>query len=353
MNSESKKFLYQLLNTPSPTGAEQEIQKVVKKRMSNYARVIEKDVHGNLLVGINTKATRKVLLAGHCDQIGFIVKHISKDGFVYVDALGGIDTTVLPGTPIVINGSKGDVYGVVGHKPIHLQPADKRGQLSLPMSAVWIDIGAKDQKEAQKKVNVGDTAVFKPSVAELSDDLIVAPGLDNRVGLFVVMEALRMCANTKLNVALYAVSTVQEEVGLRGAITSTFSIDPEVGIAVDVTHANDNPGFTDDKQPPCHLGKGPVLAKGPNVNPVLVNKLQTIAKQNKIPHQLSISGGLLGNDAREIQVSRSGVATAAIGLPNRYMHTQAEVCSLKDIENSAKLIAGFVKSLTAKFDFRP
>lgn len=353
MKAEPQKFLYQLLKTPSPTGNEQALQRIVKKRMSAYADTIEHDVYGNLMVALNPKAPRKVLLAGHCDQIGFIVKHLTKDGYIYVDALGGIDTTVLPGASVVISTKSGLVPGVIGHKPIHLQPLDKRGKLSLSISGVFIDIGARDQKDAERRVRIGDTAVFTPSVTELSKDLISAPGLDNRVGVFVVMEALRLCARAKLAVGLYAVSTVQEEVGARGVITSTFSIDPEIGIAVDVTHANDHPAHTDDKAPPCKLARGPVIARGPNTNPPLVNRLLETAKKARIPQQLSIVGGLLGNDARQIQITRSGVATAAIGIPQRYMHTQAEICSLKDLENSARLIAEFVKSLKPNFDFRP
>lgn len=353
MNKESKKFLYDLLKTPSPVGFEEKIQRVVKKRMASYAEKFDHDVHGNLIVSLNRKAKKKVLLAGHCDQIGFIVKHIGEKGFIYLDALGGIDTTVLPGATIEISGKKGVVKGVVGHTPIHLQPADKRGKLLTSMSTIWVDIGAKDKKDAAKRIEIGDYAVFSPGVTELGNNLITAPGLDNRVGLFVVMEALRLCAKAKLDVGVYAVSTVQEEVGLRGAITSTYSINPDVGIAVDVTHATDNPAIKDKRQPDCELGKGAVIAKGPNTNPVLVKRLFDAAKKGKTPHQIGISGNLLGNDARMIQVSRDGVAAGALGIPNRYMHTQVEVVSLKDLENAAKLLANFIKGIRPSTSFIP
>lgn len=353
MNKESKKFLYDLLKTPSPVGFEEKIQRVVKKRMESYADTIQSDVHGNLTVGINTKAKRKVLLAGHCDQIGFMVKHITDKGYLYLDALGGIDTTVLPGASVTIYGKKGAVPGVFGHVPIHLQPVEKRGKLSTSMTAAWVDIGARDKKDAEKQIEIGDYAIFTPAVTELNNDIITGPGLDNRVGLFVVMEALRLVARGKINVAVYAVSTVQEEVGLRGATTSTYSINPDVGIAVDVTHATDNPAVTDSKQPPCLLGKGPVISRGPNANSRLVKRLFDSSKKGKIPHQIGISGRLFGNDAHTMQISRQGVATAAIGIPNRYMHTQAEACNLKDLENTAKLLAHFIKGLKETTDFKP
>jgi endoglucanase len=353
MNSESKKFLFDLLKTPSPVGFEEKIQRVVKKRMESYADTMSSDVHGNLIVGINTKAKRRVMLAGHCDQIGFMVRHISEKGFIYLEALGGIDTTVLPGSTITLYGKKGVVHGVIGHTPIHLQPVEKRGKLDVRMSNVWVDIGAKDKKDAEKRLEIGDYAVFTPSVTELENDIIVGPGLDNRVGLFVVMEALRLCARGKLNVAVYAVSTVQEEVGLRGAITSTYAINPHVGIAVDVTHATDNPAIADAKQPPCILGKGPVVVKGPNANSVVIKRLEAAAKAGKIPQQPGISGRLFGNDANTMQISREGVAAASIGIPNRYMHTQVEACNLKDLENAAKLLARFIKDIKESTDFRP
>lgn len=353
MNPESKKFLFDLLTTASPTGYEQKIQKVIRKRMSSFADKIESDLHGNLLVEINPSAKRKVMLAGHCDQIGLMVKHISNEGFLYVSALGGIDVGVLPGTKVVVYAKDGPIVGVIGRKPIHLQTAEERGKGSSDLEKIWVDVGAKNKKEIEKRIEIGDSITFELSVHELSNDLITSPGLDDKVGVFIVMEALKLCAKSKLSVGLVSVSTVQEEVGLRGARTAAFSVDPEVGIAVDVTHASDNPGQDNNKSVPCKLGSGPCISRGPNTNPVVEKMLIASAKKSKIPYQISPSSALLGNDANAIQVSRGGVATASIGIPNRYMHTQSEVCSLKDLENSAKLLAEFIKSISTKTDFRP
>lgn len=353
MNQDTKKFFYKLLTTPGPTGFEEKIQKVVKSRMKDYADFIDTDLHGNLIVGLNTKAETKVMLAGHCDQIGFMVNHVTKDGFIYLSPLGGIDTTVLFGTKVVIHAAKEKVVGVIGKKPIHLQRADERGKAKADFNNLWVDIGAKDKKEVEKHIQIGDPVTFDPGVTECFQDHVSSPAIDNRAGLFVVMEALRLCAKKKLNVALYSVSTVQEEVGLRGATTASYSIDPDIGLGVDVTHATDNPGYTEKKAPPCLLGGGPVIVRGPNVNPIVEKRLLQAARKYKIPYQINPSSRLLGNDTRAMQINRAGMATGSIGLPNRYMHTQVEMCSLKDLTNSAKLIAKFVQDISKSTDFTP
>ncbi len=353
MRKESQKFLYDLLKTPSPTGFEEQIQRIVRRRMKPFADKIETDYHGNVIVGLNTKAKRRVMLAGHCDQIGFMVRHIDKSGFLFVDRLGGIDPGVVPGSPVQVQGKKGILPGVFGRKPIHKQKSSERERMTLDLSKMWIDIGAKDKKEAEKLVEIGSPIVYEPRVIELGKDFIAGPGLDDRVGLFVVMEALRLCANAKLDVALYSVSTVQEEVGLRGAKTSAYSIDPDVGIAVDVTFASDNPGNDDAKEAPCKLGGGPGIYTGPNVSPVVRRLIETNAKKAKVPLQMLPSGTLLGNDANAMQVNRAGVAAASVGIPLRYMHTQVEVVSLKDLENSAKLLATLIKNMTSRTNLTP
>jgi len=350
---DSKDFLHKLLLTPSPTGYEQPVQRLVRQRMKRYADSIETDLHGNVIVALNPKAPRKVMLAGHCDQIGLMVRHITSDGYLYVSALGGIDVGVLHGSRVTIHSDKGAVDGIIGRKPIHAQTGEERDKTKNDIERVWIDIGAKDQKDAERRVSIGDVATFHLSVLELGNQLVSAPGLDDKVGLFVAMEVLRLCSRKKLNVGLYAVSTVQEEVGLRGATTSAYGINPEVGIAIDVTHASDNPGNENAKATPCKLGSGPTICAGPNINPVVEKMLRDSAKKTKSSFQISPSTRPLGNDANTIQVARGGVAAASIGIPNRYMHTQAEVCSYKDIELAIKILVHFVTSITSKTDFRP
>jgi len=321
--------------------------------MKRYSDSIETDLHGNVIVGLNTKATRKVMLAGHCDQIALMVRHISAEGFIYVSALGGVDLGVLYGARVTVHTEKGPIEGIVGRKPIHHQSSEERDRLKNDIEKIWVDIGAKNKREVEKRVAIGDTITFQLAVLEMGNNLICSPGLDDKVGLFVAMEVLRRCAQSKLSVGLYAVSTVQEEVGLRGATTSAYSINPEVGIAIDVTHATDNPGSENAKATPCKLGEGPTITSGPNTNPVVEKLLKESAKKTKSPFQPAPSPRPLGNDANSIQIARGGVAAASLGIPNRYMHTQAEVCSYKDLEAAISILSHFVGAITAKTDFRP
>ncbi len=353
MEKESKQFLFDILTTPSPSGAEQRVQRIVKARMEQYADVIESDLHGNLIVGLNPDADRRVMLAGHCDQLGFIIKYISDDGYIYVDPVGGQDPVIFPGTHVTIYTEKGDVPGVFGRKPIHLQKADERGQGKITFDDLWIDVGAKNRKAAEKLVKIGDYATIRLGVVELQNNIICSPGLDDKSGVFVVMETIRLLAKAKLNVGVFAVSTVQEEVGLRGAKTSCFGIDPEVGIAVDVTFANDNPGISSKKTSSCKLGEGPAFGSGPTVNPVVLKMLEDTAKKTKCPYQNTPSGRIVGNDSAAMQVNMSGVAAGSVDIPNRYMHTQVELCSLNDMENAAKLLAKFIQNITKKTSFKP
>lgn len=356
MKKDTRSFLYSLLETPSPSGFEQQIQGVIKKRVARYADEVRVDIHGNLMASVNPDAKFKVMLAGHCDQIGFMVHHISEKGYVSFGSIGGHDPSVVPASEVTILTENGDVPGVVGFKPAHLVPPTQRGK-PVELAKLWIDIGAKDKAEAQKIVSVGDPIVYRPSVTELGRHRIAAPGCDDRVGAFVVMEALRLFAEgqkkKKRPIGLYAVSTVQEEVGLRGARTACYEIDPICGIAVDVTHASDNPGAEANKIGTVNLGDGPTVAKGANINPVLEQLLRQTAKRKRLPFQPLASPGITGTDANPMQITRSGVASALLGIPNRYMHTKVEVVDTRDLEVCAKLIAETVLTMSSRMTFIP
>jgi tetrahedral aminopeptidase len=357
MDKESREFLYRLLETPSPSGFESEIQKVVKKRVNKYADIIEKDVHGNLMACANPKGKIPVMLAGHCDQIGMMVTHIDDQGYIYFSQIGGLDPTVIPGSKITIHTEKGPLAAVIGNKPVHLLSTTERGQ-KLELKKMWIDIGAKNAKEAQSKVNVGDPITYELGALQLGEKVIASPGCDDRVGVFVVMEVLRLFSKKlkikrNIPVALYAVSTVQEEVGLRGARTSSYGIDPVAGIAVDVTHTSDHPGVSAKEIGTVKLGHGPTIARGPNINHELGNMLIRTAKKKKIPFQPLGVSHITGTDANPIQVNKKGVAAALIGIPNRYMHTQVELIHTNDIENAIKLILETVMDITARTNFVP
>jgi endoglucanase len=354
MDAPSKQFLYELLRTPSPTGREQPIQRKIYERFKGVAHALEPDVHGNLILSINPQAKRKIMLAGHCDQIGFLVKYVSPDGYIYLDKLGGADSGVMLGERLVIHAKGGPIEAVVGRKPVHLQQGPEVQQIPVA-NKIWLDIGAADGKQAQERVSVGDYVTFKLDVLELQGDLIAAPGLDNKAGLFVCLEALRQCAQAGCKVGLYVVSTVQEEIGSRGAATATNKLSPDVGIAVDVIPATDDPGYDLPPQQyvPCKLRGGPTISTGPNTNRVVEKMLVAAAGRHDIPFQADPSGKTAANDARVIQIADSGVAAASVGIPQRNMHTQVEIVSLSDIDHAVRLLVEFVRSVDEHTDFRP
>lgn len=353
MNKEPLEFLRALVETPSPSGFEQPAQRIVRERMKAYADTIETDVHGNVIAAINPKGTPRVMLAGHIDQIGMMVRYISDEGFLAFAPIGGIDAAVLPGLRVTVHAKRRPVEGVIGRKPIHLM-RDKPGDApKVEIADMWIDIGARNKADAEKRVSVGDPITFTLGMTTLSDDLAASPGFDDKVGAFVVMEALRLASTKKLRCALYSVSTVQEEIGLRGARTSCYGVDPLVGIAVDVTHASDCPGVEKKQLGEVKLGAGPVVEVGANINPKVSDMLLATAKRRKIAHQLSGAPGATGTDANAIQISRAGVAAGLIGIPNRYMHTPVEVVSLADLEGAATLLAEVIAQIDKKTDFIP
>ena len=354
MERASRELLDELLLTPSPTGAEQAVQRKVRDRFKDIAHVVEPDVHGNLILGLNTRAKKKVMLSGHADQIGYLVKHVSPQGYVYLDKLGGVDSGVVLGEHMIVHTRLGPVEGVIGRKPVHLQTGAEVQQIPVG-NKIWLDIGAKDKAEAERAVCVGDYVTFRMQVTDLRNELICSPGLDNKAGLFVCLEAMRQCARSRCDVALYVVSSVQEEIGSRGAATATSRLSPDVGIAVDVVPATDDP--SNDVPPqdviPVRLRGGPTISTGPNTNPVVGHMLVEAAKRLDLPYQPDPSGKTAPNDARVIQTADSGVAAASVGIPQRNMHTQVEVCALSDLEHTVRLLVDFIQSVRDDTDFRP
>lgn len=352
MRKDSEKFLEALLNAPSPSGFEQTAAKIFRNRVKNHVDEVTRDVHGNSFAILNPKAKLKFMLAGHIDEIGLMINHIDDDGYIYTVQIGGMDTSLLIGQRVNIVTKKGAVFGVVGRKAIHqMEPEDRKK--AVTMDKIWVDIGASSRKEAEKVVSIGDPMVIDVQYRRLRDDKIVSRATDDKVGAFIVAEAMRELSKKKLNVAVIGVATVQEEVGLRGAITSAYSAKPDAGIAIDVGFASDHPDSDAKKIGDIKVGKGPILDRGPTINPVLANDLFQTAKQLKIPCQISAESTRGRTDANAIQLSRGGVAAGLIGIPNRYMHSPVEVISLTDLDNAVKLITGYISKLPARKDYRP
>ena len=344
MQKDSVEFLKQLIGTASPSGFEWGIQGHLKKRMAAACDKVRADVHGNVIGIINPEASVRVMISGHCDEIGMMVVHFEERGFISFGAVGGIDPSVLDGQRVKIHSAKGGVFGVIGRKPIHMMEPDERGK-ALKLHDLWIDIGAKNRKEAERHVSVGDYVTIDVGLEPMLNQLVAGRGFDDRAGAFVVVETLRRLQGRKLKVGVYGVTSVQEEIGLRGARTSAYGIDPHVGIAVDVGFASDYPGGDPKRTGECKLGKGPVLHRGPNINPVLARLMESSAKKHRIPFQITAEPGATGTDANAMQVNRSGVAAALVSIPNRYMHTAVEVISLEDLDNCSKLLAEFIAGM--------
>jgi endoglucanase len=292
------------------------------------------------------------MLAGHCDQIGLIVSHIDAEGYLYVQPIGGWDPQQLIGQRLTVWTADGPVPGVMARKPIHLLTDEEKKQVPK-LKDLWLDIGAKDKEEGGKAVRIGDPVTLELGFRQLRNNLAYAPAMDDKTGLWVAIEALRRASQRSPRCALYAVSTVQEEIGLRGARTSAYGIDPHVGIAVDVTHATDCPTIDKKQEGEIKLGAGPVIYRGPNMNPVVVERLIAAARQADVPYQLAASGSATGTDANTMQISRAGVATGLVSIPNRYMHSPVELISLDDIDRAATLLAEFALALDDTSDFRP
>ena len=353
MRKASRKFFDDLIKTPSPSGYEYPVQAVVRKYAESFADEVHTDVHGSVIAVKNPDAPVRVMLAGHCDQIGMLIQYVEDSGMLRCAAIGGVDPTVIIASVVTVHTASGPINGVIGRKPIHLLSAEQRKNEKHDVEGLWIDIGVKDKKAAEKLVEIGDPVTFPLRSLPLQGDLIAATGCDDKVGVYAVMEALRRLAKADLKCAVYAVSTVQEELGLRGARTSAFGIDPHVGIAVDVTHATDYPGVDPKRVGEVKLGKGPAVARGGNINPVLREIIVKAAKEKKIAFQTEPAPRATGTDANAIQINRAGVAAALISVPNRYMHSSVEVISLADLENVAKLVAETVLRIDETCDFTP
>ena len=354
MEEQTKEFLKRYMETVSPSGFEEEASRVWREEAEKFADRTWVDLHGNSFALVNEGGSPRVMLAGHTDEIGFMISYIDDNGFLYFRGIGGWDPQVLPGQRVWIRTKQGKITGVIGRKPLHLLEEEERKRV-VKLEDLWIDIGAEDKKEAESLVSIGDPAVLAYGFEELRNGLAASRGFDDKSGAFVVLEAARLLSQLSPKAEVYAVATVQEEVGLRGARTSAFGIDPKVGIAVDVGFATDTPGMEKEKKKvgEAKMGGGPIIARGPNINPKLFELLVETAKEKEIPYQLEGAPRGTGTDANAIQLTRAGVAAGLVSVPNRYMHSPCELVNLEDLENTCKLLAYSVERIDDRTDFVP
>lgn len=353
MKKKHVKFLRSLVETPSPTGAEEPVAALVRTRLSSVADEVQTNTMGSVHAVLEgTGAGPSLMLAAHMDEIGLMVTYISDDGFLSIAAVGGVDAAILPGMRVDVHTASGMLRGIVGRKPIHLIEADERKKVT-PLDKLVIDLGMPGKK-VRKLVRVGDVITFGVGFERFGKGMAVSRAFDDKCGVWVacrVMEELRAAGRAKG--AFIAAATVQEEIGTRGAMTSAYGVNPDVAIAFDVTHATDYPGIDKTKYGAITCGEGPVIARGPNINPLVFDRLVAAAEAEGIPYQFEAEPSVTGTDARAIQVTRGGIPTGLVSVPLRYMHTPTEVIALEDLESTVRLITRFALDLDEDACFVP
>ena len=347
------KFFESLLSTVGPSGYEEEPAAVFRTYMEKFCDKVDTDVLGNTIGVLNADAPFRVMLSGHYDEIGFQVVYIGDDGLIFFRPNGGIDKLNVPASEVEIKTANGIIPGVIGKKPIHLLGVAEREKV-VQLEDMWIDIGAENRKEAESMVSIGDPIALKRNVRFMGKNRVMSKGLDDRIGAFVVAETMRALAKRKLNVAVYGVGSVQEELGLRGASACAYSINPMVGFGIDVGFATDLPDIPKKQYGDITLGKGPALNHSCDNNIILGKMLRNIAKAKNIPYQEAVAHRATGGtDAAVIQLSRGGTATALLSVPNRYMHSQVEMCDLRDAEAAIALLTETIAALQGDESFVP
>lgn len=396
------KFLKKLVETPSPTGQEMQVADLVRERLSNVADEIQTDTMGSvhaILKGsvelaeeqarmnandpyslsnpssytgdfdytadyafaeielgekyaYSRSSAPTLMLSAHMDEVGLMVTYISDDGFLSVSAVGGVDAAILPGMRVDVHAKDGVYRGVVGRKPIHLIDSDERKAVT-ELDKLVIDLGMGGDK-VKSLISVGDQITYGVGFEKFGKNMAVSKSFDDKCGVYVACRVMEKLADSVRPEATYiAAITVQEEIGTRGAITSAHSINPDVAIAFDVTHATDYPNIDKSKYGSIVCGEGPVIARGPNINPLVFDRLIAAAEAEGVSYQLEAEPSVTGTDARSIQVAQGGIPTGLISVPLRYMHTPTEVVNLKDIEGAIKIISRFVRDLDSNASFIP
>lgn len=353
MREASLEFLRTLVNTPSPTGHEARGQRVWLDYVSAYAEDTWSDAYGNCVAALNKGGSPRLMLAAHADEICMTVCHIDKDGFLWVRRMGGVDPMISKAQRVVVHSRQGPVKGVVGNVAFHLVKGQKERKVP-EWGELFVDIGARNRKEAEKLVRVGDPITLEDQFDLLRNDLAVARAFDNRIGTWAVAETLRLLRKSKspLHAEVCAVSNIMEETGLLGARQIAYSLKPDIALVVDVTHATDYPTVSRELHGEVRLGAGPVLTHGGASHPEVVARLEKVAAQQKISLQHEAPSTTSGTDTDVIFWTRGGIPSALVSLPNRYMHSPVEIVNLKDLEQIPRLLAAFACSLKKGEEFK-
>lgn len=354
MNPESLAFLKTLLDTPGPSSFEAAPARAWRVEAQRFADSVSADVAGNSFATLNGEASPRLMFAGHIDEIGIMVTHVDDEGYLSFDGIGGWDQQVFVGQRVVLLGRSGRVTGVVGKKAIHLMDKDERDKVSK-VEDLWIDIGAVDRAEAEARIRIGDPGVLAAGVIEFPNGRLVSRSIDNRIGAFVVLEALRLLSKDRPRAAVSAVATTREEIAATGggARSSASRLEPDVAIVVDVTHATDYPGVDKRKHGDYRLGGGPTISRGASVSEIVFELLLETAESEGIPYRIEAASRDTHTDAEAIFNAHRGVATGLVSVPNRYMHSPNEMIAVDDLERTARLLAAFARKLGPDTSFIP
>lgn len=351
MNKEAETFLYELLNTPSPTGFEVQGQRVWAKRCREFADSVESDAYGSAWATVKGThdSAPTVMIEAHADEIGFMVKYVTDDGFLHLDRIGGSDWATARGRRLTIHGDKGDVLGIIGNTAIHIRDR-KDGEKAPEVHELFVDIGAKSAKEVEEMgIRVGHPGVYADSAIPFGKNGIVGRALDNRIGGFIISEVIRKLseADHRPTATCLALNAVQEEIGGFGATMASYALKPDICLVLDVTHATDSPDIKHAQHGKITLGGGPSVTHGTANHPKVVERIIEIAKENNIPLQHEASSRFTGTDTDSIYHVRGGIPSALVSLPLRYMHSIVEMADFDDVENVIKVMTAFVQSIQA------
>ena len=353
MTKREKTFLYDLLNTPSPTGFEMPGQRVWAAEVAKCGAKVECDSYGSTWATLPGRAKQVAMLEAHADEIGFMIVQVTDKGFLRLNRVGGSDTATARGKRLRILGDKGEVPGVIGNTAIHMRK-DLANEKAPKPHQLWVDVGAKDAKEVDKLgLRVGHPAVYTDEPLELAGGRLVARALDNRIGGFILARVLDRLARAKRKPGyrVLALNAVQEEIGGNGAMMATHRLRPDLCICLDVTHATDTPGIDHAQHGAVTLGGGPTVSHGTANHPLVVERLIEVAKNDKITIQHEASSRFTGTDTDKIFHSRDGVPSALVSLPLRSMHSAVETADLADIDHTIDLLAAFLLSLRSSDQF--
>ena len=337
MNQPQRTFLDDLLATPGAAGHERHVQRVFLDHVEPFADETWTDDYGNA-VAVTHDSDPSVAFLGHADEIGFVVTSIDDRGYLHLASIGSPDPAVSKGCHVVVHADDGPVQGVIGSKPHHLQGGEKP---AADVADLHVDIGATDHTGARDFVTVGDAVTVARQVSELRDNRLAAPAMDNRTGVWSAAEAFRRAVETGVDATVYAVSTVQEEIGKGGARIVADRLQPDVAVAVDVTFAADSPDVEPNRHGEIGLGSGPAIGRSGINHPVVADALRASASAIDLPIQFEALGGRTGTDADALFETAGGVPTGLVSVPSRYMHTPVEVVDLDDLDRTASLLASF------------